>query len=201
VLRGPLPPSERAIHGTLYLRGGRHPQRDRDHALAFPAPYSWRQAYGEGPVLLRGTVEQVIDLPPGGSCTVQLAASAERTTTPPHERGGKLILHDLYSGDAFTQGFATRTTNPDGTTTWLTAPDAEYAHGWRAEPDPPRGHTASQIEATVTSELDRFGPATEDGYPALEPTPQQQATCTAAATAAATTVLPHALAGARIVHR
>jgi hypothetical protein len=195
VLDGPVPPAERIVHGAVVLEDSVRPSRTL--WLAFPVPFGWWQAYGEGPVRLPGTVERLYGKRPGGVCTVRLHLYGRLTATPPPERDGRLFTHP---DDTKGMPVLSRSADGAGTTTWLGT-----ARGVRAGPAPP-GLGPPQLATLVvvgdvSEEVVRYGTPGRDGIPLLEPTRAQEVACTQAAAETARLHLPRALARAQAARR
>ena len=168
---GPRPPTERTVHANLVLdRGGARRTLSRRTWVGFPVPFWWKQAYAEGPLTLTGTVEHLYDVPPGGTCAVQLGLSARLTAEPPAEE------HDVRRSEI---GYDAVRSEP--------APPGVGP--------PELGHLV--LVAHVEQQLDRWGAVTVDGYPPLQPTPAQQRRCDQLEARAAERLIPRALAEAR----
>ena len=198
VLRGVAPPAERTVHADLRLVRGERVTLSRTAWVGFPVPFFARQAYGEGPVTLTGTVEERVEVPPGGVCNVEQGLVAGLRRDAPVERDGRLFVGE----DEFDSGMpiASRAVAPDGSVLWLSPVEGRGASGVRSGAAPPglgpRELDTLVLEARVDSDLERYGRPTADGYPPLEPTRAQVAACRGHAEAAARRFLPRALEAA-----
>jgi hypothetical protein len=198
---GDEPPAERTDHADLVLDRGEEQTLSRTTWVAFPRPFWWGQAYGEGPVTIVGGSNYGYDLPPGALCAVELDVTAAIAADPPAERDGRLYERDDIEG----QPIAARTDDGAGTTTWLLEPRYGAAKSVRAGPAPPAIGPPELdtlvVTAYVTSELDRFGAPDRDGYPLLETSREQERRCKALTARNAAALIPRALAEARPVER
>ena len=196
-LDGPAPPAERTDHANLVLdRGGPSNQTlSRTTWFAFPVPFWWRQAYGEGPVTLVGFAEHAYDLPPGGVCGVQAGLSARVTADPPVERDGRLIGWSRWGDDE--AAILGRSDDGAGTTTW-TLDQRRTARAGPAPPGigPPELDTLV-LDTYVEGTVDRYGAPGRDGYPVLAETRAQKRRCEELTDRAAATLVPRALDAAR----
>jgi hypothetical protein len=199
---GPEPPAERTDHADLVLQRGDEQTLSRKTWVAFPRPYWWGQAYGEGPVTMVGGSDYLYDLPPAGMCAVTLLIGATVAADGPTERDGR-----VYDGPDDIDGrpIVRRTDDGAGTTTWLLEDQAGLVKGIRSGPAP-RGVGPPELDTLVVrgdfwSELERFGEPGRDGYPLLPTSRTQEARCSALTARNAAALIPRALAEARPAQR
>jgi hypothetical protein len=173
--------------------------------LRLVPPTGWRTSVErEHPV--EDIIQRQISVGNGGDCTVSMDVMAivqrrayRRVRTLPFPEGRVPIVRRGTRGSlhwalgdqtaALREGHGSFGPPRAAAAAWLQAPRRLLPHGARA----------IHVRVEIYRELERFGPPDEEGYPALEPTRRQEASCARRQREATSELLPRLLPALRLV--
>lgn len=200
-----LTPPALAAYGPVELHAGRGLRASRSERFSFVLPVSWRRGPGsqESPKWI-STYERQVDLGQGASCTLSIYARAVPQRQSPKVSGSALTG---FSGIGGITQLRIRIRGRSASTRWFVGSGVGLSGAgvgvavsrtspWVAS----RQLRWTVVGLTVTRNLERLGPPTNDGFPVLQPTRRQMQRCGKIEVTSMRTVLRTALGSVQFQH-